>query len=216
MLLRGIPAPFIMRALSMTNLVPRDGVKVVGVKGAAFRFTLAPNKRLPRPKGVEILDGLMFNVRGMAFPEHQRFAYQRISGSLHTANGYRRVNAACWHGYRDFMWIALKLTDALDTTGDGRITTQYADYKSLKQFEVEHGGTGSERDAWSVRYDDQCGCASASTVWYDLIAQTDQAIEDIAHLRQIRTRMGEPDLSDETIMSDLVASMSARKEGGCS
>ena len=68
MLLRGIPAPFIMRALSMTNLVPRDGIRVVGVKGAAFRFTLAPNKRLQRPKGVEILDGLMFNVRGMAFP----------------------------------------------------------------------------------------------------------------------------------------------------
>lgn len=85
---------------------------------------------------------------------------QRRSSMAYGTTGGRRINAVCWHGYRDV------LIELFNIEPDVKVYTAMAKYRGRDEFYREFPKTG-ERNVGSVMYPvtmpETCDCADANS-----------------------------------------------------
>lgn len=114
-------------------------------------------------QGDDVSNSRGIRVTGRLVPAGDN-PYQRVSSSPFGTNkdGTRRkVSAICWHGYRDFMREVFRLYPG------ARIQTAFADYRSAKDFRIEHEETG-QRNIGSMMLPmgacDACTCECSGLI----------------------------------------------------
>jgi len=83
--------------------------------------------------------------------------YQRLGFSVNKDGSRKKVNAVCWHGYRDF------LIELYNISGnDFRVVTAQATYNNKDDFYNLYPGTGTNNIGSVVdplNYEDACLCS---------------------------------------------------------
>ena len=99
--------------------------------------------------------GKAFNTKLYLDASDKNRKYQRHGFTITSAGKYRRINAVCWHGYRDMMAALYELDP------NARIKTSMADYRNKLDFENRYEETGY-RNVGSIMeprmYREMCGC----------------------------------------------------------
>ena len=97
--------------------------------------------------------------------------YQRLGFSRNKDGSRKKVNAVCWHGYRDFIIELYKISP------DFRIVSAQATYNNKEDFYSKYPATGKNNIGSMVdplNYEDACNCKpKAVTVSIQEIAAND-------------------------------------------
>jgi len=97
--------------------------------------------------------------------------YQRLGFSRNKDGSRKKVNAVCWHGYRDFIIELYKISP------DFRIVSAQATYNNKEDFYSKYPATGKNNIGSMIdplNYEDACNCKpKAVTVSIKEIAEND-------------------------------------------